>query len=246
MSSEQDPTGMGRWSEITFAGKRNTKISKQEAKNYPGLPGTNGPNPKTSTGAKHLNIHREPSFIDMTGKQSMLLDNGCWELVWRDGSSAGNLICGLESPNTYQRNDATLPQGRLYLSFLVWTKETLAKAQTYKAEAEVRAKKYLHDKMDFLHKYEAEPNIFKKVMHYRKALEAAELFSLTKTYEHVPLDSDTMVLQDDLILTTKGTVSSKQNVGGMFSHLGHTQLGTATISPVLEEVDVDTKKELRP
>ena len=27
LSSEQDPLGMGRWSEITLTGKRNTKIS---------------------------------------------------------------------------------------------------------------------------------------------------------------------------------------------------------------------------
>jgi hypothetical protein len=54
-------------------------ISKNQAKHYTSLPGANGPNPKSSTGAKHLSIMSPPSFIEMSGKPIVHLENGSWE-----------------------------------------------------------------------------------------------------------------------------------------------------------------------
>ena len=218
-------------------------IVKQDAKKYPALPGTNGPNPKSSTGAKSLLVKQDPYFINTQGMQPVMFENGCWELVWRDGASAGSLVCGFHSTQEYTRNDASFPKGRIYLSFPVWTKETLKEAQENKAATEKRAQKYLQEKADAMAKYVAEDNILMKALHYRNALNAHELYAITGVdyLNHIPAeDSDTMVLQDDLLLCTTGTVWTKKD--GFFG--GQILLGTATASS--PEIKGDTVSQLKP
>ena len=214
-------------------------ISKNQVKQYPGLPGANGPNPKSSTGAKHLTVVSPPSFIDMSGKQVVNLGNGSWEIVWRDASPSGNLICGFHLPKSYQRNDASLPKGRLYISFPVWTTESLQEQLVLKRKAEKRGSKFLQEKEEAMLKYQTEPNFFKKAMHYREALSAAEQYSLVPLYKNVPDEADTMVLQDDLLLSTKGTAWTKKDGGmTMFGENKQVLLGSASISPsvIVDEV----------
>lgn len=228
-------------------------IAKNAQKNFPGLPGAQGPNPKSSTGAKHLNIKKKPCFIDMTGTQAVRLEQGAWEVVWRDNSPSGSLVVGFNVPDTYQRNDATLPKGKLYMSFPVWTTETLAKAQELKSDAQARGKELLDEKAEAMRKYEADGNILKKAMFYKEALSAAERFSLVPLYKDVPADKDTMILQDDLIINTQGSVWSKKEGGGGFfqNSPDKTFLGMATLSPALMDDkefngDTGTTGQLRP
>lgn len=229
-------------------------IAKKSLKNYPSLPGAQGPNPNSSTGAKHLNIVESPFFIGMSGKQPIDFTSASWEIVWRDNSDSGRLICGFEVPTTYKRNDATLPKGRLYMSFPVWTKETLANSQLLKADAELRGNKLLEEKAEAMRKYEVEPNVFKKFLHYKDALSAAERFSLIASYNDVPSsDKDSMVLQDDLVMNTQGTVWTKKDAGFFANPHEKSLLGTATLSPVVlvdeeeeEEATPSIKNELRP
>jgi hypothetical protein len=54
----------------------------------------------------------------------------------------------------------------------------------------------------------------------------------------IPSDSDTLALQDNLVLTTKGTVWTKKE--GFFGD-DHALLGTATVSPLLQNDNIKLK-----
>jgi len=62
------------------------------------LPGVNGPYPKTSSGARALKLNHLPYFIGADGMETVQLKNAAWEMIWRDGSKSGVLICGFECP----------------------------------------------------------------------------------------------------------------------------------------------------
>jgi hypothetical protein len=62
------------------------------------MPGANGPSPQFSSGKRALQVRQNPSYIDKNGLQTVALENGCWELVWREGDICGNLICGFDVP----------------------------------------------------------------------------------------------------------------------------------------------------
>ena len=198
---------------------------------YPPLPGANGPNPRLSTGAKSLVVKEDAYFVDTFGKQLFPLLNGCWEMVWRDGAKAGSIVCGFDVPKEARRNEASLPAGRLYMSFPVWTKEGLAEAQAYKRQVEEMARKHEQDKIDELAKVGETSNILMKALHYRNAVAANEKYGLSGISQvaQIPPDTDTMAIQDDLLLTTKGTVWMKDSA--LFGSV-HGLLGTATVSPV--------------
>jgi hypothetical protein len=218
-------------------------ISKNQAKHYTSLPGANGPNPKSSTGAKHLNVVSPPSFVDMSGKQIVHLENGSWEIVWRDNAPSGSLICGFHLNQSYWRNDAMLPEGRLYISFPVWTMESLEEQLALKRNAQKRGSELLQKKADALLQYTTEPNLFKKALHYREALAAAENYSFMAHYHIVPEKAETAILQDDILLSTKGTVWTKKD-GGMFANHRQVLLGSATIRP--STIEDEVMETLRP
>ena len=172
------------------------------------MPGVNGPNPKLSSDTRKLNIVKEGYFITSTGSEMVQTKKGCWEIVWRKDSPAGSLLCGFEVPKEYKRNDATLPKGRIYLSFPVWTKDTLAFAHAEKDRILAEAKKCIDDKNEEIAKMQATGNILEKAWHYRNACAAVEKYSFQplKSMEMIPDKDEVVALQDELFLTTKGTV----------------------------------------
>jgi hypothetical protein len=194
------------------------------------MPGVNGPHPKLSSGTRKLNLVKEGTFITSTGAEMVQTMKGCWEMVWRKDSPAGSLLCGFEVPKEYTRNDATLPKGRIYLSFPVWTKDTLAFARTEKDRILARAKECIDDKNAEMAKMQATGNFLEKAWHYRNAYAAAEQYSLQplRNVEMVPDKDEVIALQDDLFLTTKGTVWSKVLPRGKQVLLGSATLATVT------------------
>jgi hypothetical protein len=200
---------------------------------HPALPGANGPDPKSSTGAKNLSIRQEPYYINTGGMQQVHLKDGCWELAWKEGAPAGSLVCGFHHPEEAKRNDASLPKGRIYMAFPVWTKETLAEAQERKRDTEGRARQHIQDKEDELAKMQSTSNPLMKAGHYRNAAAAMEKYWIcgVDAVKMIPLDKDVIALQDNLMLNTKGSVWTKHEdfFGGK-----HALLGKATVSPILQ------------
>jgi hypothetical protein len=196
------------------------------------MPGVDGPNPKLSSGVRKLNIVEEGYFITSTGAEMVQTTKGCWEMVWRKDSPAGSLLCGFEVPKEYKRNDAILPKGGIYLSFPVWTKDTLAFARIEKARILAGAKECIDDKNEEMAKMQATDNILEKAWHYRKAYAAAEkyLCQPLKSMEMVPDKDGVIALQDDLFLTTKGTVWLKVLPFGKQVLLGSTSAALVTVT----------------
>lgn len=192
------------------------------------MPGANGPHPGTSGGVGSLQIVQPGHFIDLTGTvKTQFSDVANWELVWRNESPAGSLLCGLDLQENAVRNGAVLPRGRIYLSFPVWNADALQKYQERKAHVQSKAAGYLRDRDAELHKMRQASNVFAKAMHYRNAAAAVEQYSLqpVRKMEQVPglTDEEVVEIADDLLLTRAGTVWSKDDSvfgGGKQSLLG--------------------------
>jgi len=193
------------------------------------MPGANGPRPKLSTGVLDLSIQQPARFVDMTGSQRVALKNSCWEMIWRDGAHAGMLICGFHLDKSISRNQASLPEGRIYLSFPFWTHENLVERQAYKRQVEAQAAQYLEERDDKLKQMQRSNNILEKALLYRSAAEAVEKWSLTNIQQakNIPEDSDVIRLNHGLLLTRQGTLWTKNDMN--FRHR-QILLGTATIS----------------
>jgi hypothetical protein len=199
------------------------------------MPGTNGPHPQLSSGIRGLNLIKEGQFVSLKGTQLVKTLKGCWELIWKKDAPAGAVLCGFDIPEEYTRNDATLPKGRIYMSFPVWTQDTLNFAQKKKEGILKRAEECLQEKQACLDKYKTEKNPFQAALHYRNAYAAAEKYYMQplKSVMLVPEMSEVIEIQDDLFLMTKGLVWSKALPRGPQVLLGTATLspGTATFSP---------------
>ena len=208
-------------------------LSKEDAVNeHVAMPGKNGPHPKLSSGIRHLELVEEGSFVSLMGTQVVKALKGCWEMVWRKDSPAGALLCGFEIPEEYKRNDATLSKGRIYMSFPVWTKETLAFAQSEKERILKTAQEFIDMKNEALEKVQAASNPLMKALHYRNAYAAAEKVTMmpVNRIKEVPGPDEVVEIQDNLFLTTKGLVWTKVLPRGQ-----QELLGTANLSPVAVE-----------
>jgi len=196
------------------------------------MPGENGPHPKLSSGSRKLDLVKPGEFVSLTGSKLVKAMKGCWELVWKKDAPAGALLCGFEIPEEYKRNDASLSAGRVYLSFPIWTKETLAYAREQKKNVLERAAEALKEKDEELEKYQAHPNPLMKALHYRNAYLAAEKYWLqpVKAMQQVPEEDEVLELQNDLFCTTKGLVWSKTLPRG-----AQVLLGTANLVVVPQE-----------
>lgn len=194
--------------------------------NHPAMPGANGPHPKLGSGIRSLSIKEDASFIDMNGMQRIPLKNGCWEMVWRDDAPAGSLICGFDLPTEVKRNEASLPKGTLYISFPVWTKAGLVESQSYKATQLEKASKYIAEKNEHFDRCMEESNIIMKALHYRNAAVATvacqKLETDSSLIREIPSDDDVMSIGFDMMLTTKGTIWTKDShvFGGRQVFLG--------------------------
>jgi hypothetical protein len=75
-----------------------------------------------------------------------------------------------------------------------------------KCNTQKRGSELLQAKADALLEYTMEPNLFKKALHYHEALAAAKNYSFMAHYHSVPEKVETSILQDDILLSTKGNI----------------------------------------
>lgn len=190
------------------------------------MPGANGPHPNLSAGIRRLDFVQDGSFISQMGTKYVKAEKGCWEMVWKEGAPAGSLLCGFETPEAYKRNDATLPKGRVYIAFPIWTKDSLHYMQGEKKRIMERATEALDLKNEELAKMQETSNFFQKALHYRNAAAAAEKYYIQPItrMKLVPSENEVIAFQDDLFVTTKGTVWTKELPNGKQILLGTASL----------------------
>jgi hypothetical protein len=195
--------------------------------------GANGPHPGTSGGIGKLQVLKSGHFIDMTGTVPIdFSPDANWELVWRQDSPMGSLNCGLDLKSDATRNSAILHKGLVYLSFYVWNAATLRDYQERKVYVNDKAAEHLQDRDDELAKMTTASNVFAKAMHYRNAAAAVEKYSLqpVRSMSQVPGDDEVIQIDDDLFLTRKGTVWTKDHgVFGKMTFLGEAVIQKPTI-----------------
>lgn len=85
---------------------------------------------------------KDGTFINMEGQQTAELHDGVWEMIWRDNSPAGLIICGFHLNKDAVRNALT---GMIYMSWPVWSSDELQNQQKRKTKAE---KKYNNFKLE--------------------------------------------------------------------------------------------------
>lgn len=197
---------------------------------HPNLPGAQGPNPQLSSGAKSLTVLRQGSHIDMMGANTVPFSNGAFEMIWRRNASAGALILGFDAGEV-RRNKVTLPMGKVYITFPVWTTETLQDLRGRKAVAEKTAMEAYDRQKEEMAKMQQTNNLLAKAMHFRNCCKAAEDidYSGYRSYQVMNLDVDTVPLEGDLHLCSLGTVWTKKD--GMFGANEQILLGTASVAP---------------
>ena len=118
-----------------------------------GMPGKNGPHPKVSSGIRRLDVIDGGHFISQKGIEHIEATKSAWEVNWKKDLPAGALVCGFETPCEYNRNDAVLPKGRIYLSFPIWNEEGLAFAREQKAYVNKAAKEAQKERDEEIEKY---------------------------------------------------------------------------------------------
>jgi hypothetical protein len=207
-----------------------------------GMPGADGPHPQTSTGAHVINVLSHPFFIDILGKQKVRFEKAAWEMIWKKDNLCGSIICGFDVPIGAKRNDASMPAGRIYLTFPVWSQAGLASRQAERFEAEAKVKTFVDEKNEEMQKYYSETNLFKKAMHYRNVAAAIEKIDMSgvRWLSQIPTSAEVMSIGNDLLLNMKGEVWQKESA---FFGAKHNLLGTAVLSPLMEE---STENSLRP
>jgi len=84
-------------------------------------------------------------------------------MVWRKGAKAGALICGFDVPGEIVRNLASIPRGRLYFTFPVWTSESLQDLRERKEEAEEMAVEAMDRLTEHTKQMEETNNLLMKV-----------------------------------------------------------------------------------
>ncbi|KAL3761405.1 hypothetical protein ACHAWU_007364 [Discostella pseudostelligera] len=216
---------------------------------HPKMPGADGPNPQLSTGAKALNILKPGKYVDLTGSKSISLEHGVWEMIWRRNANAGALICGFDVPTEVTRNNgASIPKGRMYVTFPVWTEETLQDLRQRKIKAEEIAVECMERLKEETRKMEETNNPLMKAMHFRNACKAHEEidYSGYRSYNAMPLERDMITLKNGLHLCSLGTVWTKKD--GFFGG-DHVLLGTASamagVREELNEKKAVTERELK-
>jgi hypothetical protein len=196
------------------------------------MPGFNGPTPKLSSGIRKLDVIEGGNFISLKGTQQIKTSKSCWEVNWKKDAPAGALICGMEILEDYERNDATLSKGRIYLTFPVWNQEGLDFARLEKVTVMKAAEEALKLKDEEMSKFTETKNPIMKALYYRNAYAAAETYwnQPVKRMKMVPGEDEVIKLQDDLFLTTTGLIWSKVLPAGQ-----QVLLGSATISTKSED-----------
>ncbi|KAL7533487.1 hypothetical protein ACHAWF_011285 [Thalassiosira exigua] len=197
------------------------------------LPGAHGPRPHLSSGAYEISAMKDGSFVNMEGTQNVRFRDGVWEMIWRDESPAGLIICGFSLDSDARRNENNvLEKGQVYLTWPVWSKDGLEKQQARKAEAEAKYRKFETERDNELEEMSNTPNILQKAMHFRNAAAATERMDFTGLHflTDVPATEDVVEIGEELQIVKAGTVWTKT---GTFSNSfrAHRQqlLGSAII-----------------
>ena len=179
---------------------------RSSSNNIP-MPGVHGRHPLLSSGLFPIEIHNGGEYVTLDrGVQSFVplssIRKPVWEVVWKDSSPFGTMVCGMELPTPIRRTaGAMIPAGIMYLSFPVWDAAQLLVYQKKKIQYDLTAKLYAQERDAEMIKMTESSNIFNKMMHYRNAFAAAENYSLQphKMYGHVPTNCQDLVAipQDD-------------------------------------------------
>lgn len=201
------------------------------------LPGIDGPHPNLSSGPRVLHTHSGGMFVSMGGMKTVDFRDGCWELVWRDEAPAGSIICGFDHPEEARRNkhSSSLPKGRVYVSFPVWTREGLKEQQIRKADVTKIATEHSEEMKAHLDKMRETKNPLMKALHFRNAAAAHEKleFSGHRSVAEIPDEEEVTPIGGGLAICRKGTVWTKD---GSFMAGNHALLGHATIKPTDKSV----------
>jgi hypothetical protein len=196
------------------------------------LPGAHGPRPHLSSGIRRVNAVKDGSFINMDGVQPVELRDGVWEMIWRDESPAGLVICGFSLDRDVRRNEALLEKGHLYLTWPVWSKDGLEKQQASKADAEMKYKEFEAERDFELEKMSNTLNILKKALHFRNAAAATEKMDYTGLHYlvDVPSANDVLEIGEGLQMVKIGTAWSKTgSFSDSFRANRQQLLGSATL-----------------
>lgn len=206
------------------------KFSSDACKRHPKMPGPGTPEASICSAVRSMDI-KEGHYVDMTGSKKARMENGCWEMAWREGERSGALICGLELPEAIKRNTAKLAKGPLYLNFSVWTKEGWATVQKEKIMVTNRAKEYKKDQQKALQKYYATNNILEKAMHYKEALYQAELYFYSGIHEYnkLPDSQEVVDFDKDHVILKKGVVWTM--IPKMFGAMNNVVVGSVNVQP---------------
>lgn len=182
--------------------------------NHPSMPGINGPNPHTSSGAKKIDVTSKGHFIDIFGTQEVGLTDGCWEQVWRKHAFSGIIVCGFNVPDEVKRNDAKISSGSLYITFPIWKKEELMERYIQKAEVIKKSAVLLQEKENEIEKMESTNNILMKALHFRNACALTEKLTNTgygtEWFTKVPEHKDIIEIENGYMMCTAGTVWTKK------------------------------------
>lgn len=205
------------------------------------LPGIDGPHPDLSSGPRLLHTRGDGTFVSMDGLKTLDLRDGCWELVWRDEAPAGTIICGFDHPDDARRNEhsSSLPRGRVYVSFPVWTRAGLNAKQARKADVLKAAEEHSEEMHLHLDKMNDTNNPLMKALHFRNAAAAHEKLDHTghRNVKQIPNEADVTHIGGGLVICRRGTVWTKD---GSFMAGNHALLGHATVKPN------DKSTELKP
>lgn len=209
----------------------NLRLTTKTSTGGPALPGSDGPNPGSSSGARTVAVEEPlPFYIGHGGATTVAFTDGAWELVRRDAAHAGALILGFTTPDECVRNDATLPAGRVYLSLPTWDREALVEMVGRRVVAEGKASKAMADKERALEAMQSTDNLLVKALKFREACQAMEAhdYSNILSLKSVPDLKDMLELEGGLLVCATGTVWWKNPslFGANHCLLGHCSVST--------------------
>ena len=210
------------------------------------LPGDTGPFSECTTGALVLSVVSPGSYISMKGEEHVECEPGaCYQICWVAGRPAGHMVFGFTLPKAYQRNQAHLPEGPLFLSFPVWSKEGLEYGQNLKNEVLEEIAMYTQKWNEELDKYQAVRGrnpimgMLHKHLAHVYATKCDELYDYS--LETIPEDGDCIVMQEDLLISKRGLIWKSNGEHDVL--IGQADVSLVDSGPTLQSF---SKGKLRP
>jgi len=152
----------------------------------------------------------KPFFVNRDGRQTVHLEHGGWEVMWRKPSPHGHLVCSFVNPTRLKRNEATFQAGRFFMYHRCWTKATLESERKRRRRLQAEASKFLNDRDQKVKKItEEEGNALEKVVSYGQAARSMNQYRTLglKEAQFIPLyDDQVLELTPDCIVSTRGLI----------------------------------------